>query len=194
MSFLTRHDVTGERELLAVFVEQQADQIATSLYGLSREDLGRAASASAMTLGALARHALLMVEGTVLRVEAAPEASAPAARTPEQAAAEGPIDPSALREEDTAESLAAALREAGAALGAALLAADPATSVPIPRAPWFPTEGEWTVRWVALHLVEELARHAGHADILRESLDGKGTYELNARSDGEPWHAEWAQG
>lgn len=66
--------------------------------------------------------------------------------------------------------------------------------MPIPPAPWFPTEGEWTVRWVALHLVEELARHAGHADILRESLDGKGTYELNARSDGEPWPAEWAQG
>ena len=27
-------------------------------------------------------------------------------------------------------------------------------------------------RWILLHLVEELARHAGHADILRESLDG----------------------
>ena len=43
-------------------------------------------------------------------------------------------------------------------------------------------------------LDEELARHAGHADILRESIDGKGTYELNALSDGEPWPAEWAQG
>jgi hypothetical protein len=27
-------------------------------------------------------------------------------------------------------------------------------------------------RWVLLHLVEELARHAGHADIIRESIDG----------------------
>lgn len=27
-------------------------------------------------------------------------------------------------------------------------------------------------RWVLLHLVEELARHAGHADLIRESLDG----------------------
>ena len=27
-------------------------------------------------------------------------------------------------------------------------------------------------RWVLLHLLEELARHAGHADILRESIDG----------------------
>jgi uncharacterized damage-inducible protein DinB len=30
----------------------------------------------------------------------------------------------------------------------------------------------WTVRWVLLHLIKETARHAGHADIIRESLDG----------------------
>ena len=37
---------------------------------------------------------------------------------------------------------------------------------------------EPTVRWVLLHLVEELARHAGHADVVRESVDGKGAQEL----------------
>jgi hypothetical protein len=36
-------------------------------------------------------------------------------------------------------------------------------------------------------MVEENARHAGHADILRESLDGRTAYELNALADGEPW-------
>jgi uncharacterized damage-inducible protein DinB len=30
----------------------------------------------------------------------------------------------------------------------------------------------WSIRWVLLHLIEETARHAGHADIIRESLDG----------------------
>jgi hypothetical protein len=28
------------------------------------------------------------------------------------------------------------------------------------------------VRWVLLHLIEETARHAGHADVIRESIDG----------------------
>lgn len=28
------------------------------------------------------------------------------------------------------------------------------------------------MRWMLLHLVEEFARHAGHADVIRESLDG----------------------
>jgi uncharacterized damage-inducible protein DinB len=30
----------------------------------------------------------------------------------------------------------------------------------------------WSLRWVLLHLIEETARHAGHADLLRESIDG----------------------
>jgi hypothetical protein len=28
------------------------------------------------------------------------------------------------------------------------------------------------IRWVALHMIEETARHAGHADIIREAIDG----------------------
>ncbi|HEY5221819.1 MAG TPA: DinB family protein [Microbacteriaceae bacterium] len=31
---------------------------------------------------------------------------------------------------------------------------------------------DWTLRWVLLHLIEETARHAGHADLLREAIDG----------------------
>lgn len=34
------------------------------------------------------------------------------------------------------------------------------------------------MRWLVLHLIEETARHAGHADILRESLDGKTAFAL----------------
>ncbi|WP_432123166.1 DinB family protein [Streptomyces sp. S1] len=51
---------------------------------------------------------------------------------------------------------------------------------PLPEAPWFPKDARVTVRWMLLHLVQEAGRHAGHADILRESVDGKGSYELIA--------------
>ena len=34
------------------------------------------------------------------------------------------------------------------------------------------------MRWVLLHLIEETARHAGHADIVRESLDGRTAFAL----------------
>jgi uncharacterized protein (TIGR03086 family) len=46
---------------------------------------------------------------------------------------------------------------------------------PLPAAPWFEPGASWTVRHAALHIVAETAQHAGHADILRESLDGQKT-------------------
>ncbi|MGA3154925.1 MAG: DinB family protein [Streptosporangiaceae bacterium] len=43
---------------------------------------------------------------------------------------------------------------------------------PLPEAPWFEPGASWTVRRVLLHILAETAQHAGHADIIRESLDG----------------------
>ncbi|MET9257942.1 DinB family protein [Streptomyces sp. NPDC003717] len=51
---------------------------------------------------------------------------------------------------------------------------------PVPSAPWFPPEGRVSVRWMCLHLIRETARHAGHADIIRESLDGRSAWDLVA--------------
>ncbi len=34
-------------------------------------------------------------------------------------------------------------------------------------------EGEhWSLRWILVHMIEEYARHCGHADLIRESIDG----------------------
>jgi uncharacterized damage-inducible protein DinB len=68
--------------------------------------------------------------------------------------------------------------------------------VPIPKGvPWFPSDVEaWSVRWVLLHLIEETARHAGHADILRESIDGATAFPLMAAAEGwppTPWLQPW---
>jgi Protein of unknown function (DUF664) len=66
----------------------------------------------------------------------------------------------------------------------------------VPRdAPWFPADVEaWSVRWVIEHLISELGRHAGHADIIRESIDGATMYELVAAAEGlapQPWLTPW---
>ncbi|QJY50351.1 DinB family protein [Pseudonocardia broussonetiae] len=45
-------------------------------------------------------------------------------------------------------------------------------SHPLPDAPWYPDDS-FTARQVLLHLIAETSRHAGHADILRETLDGR---------------------
>ncbi|MGQ0576424.1 MAG: DinB family protein [Pseudonocardia sp.] len=45
-------------------------------------------------------------------------------------------------------------------------------SHPLPEAPWFEAGKRWSARRVFLHIVAETAQHAGHADILREAIDG----------------------
>jgi hypothetical protein len=46
------------------------------------------------------------------------------------------------------------------------------TTQPLPEAPWFQPGARWSARRVLLHIATETAQHAGHADIIRESLDG----------------------
>lgn len=43
---------------------------------------------------------------------------------------------------------------------------------PLPEAPWFPPGARWSARRVLLHILAETSQHAGHADIIREALDG----------------------
>jgi Protein of unknown function (DUF664) len=43
---------------------------------------------------------------------------------------------------------------------------------PLPQAPWFEAGASWSARRVLLHVIAETAQHAGHADIIREALDG----------------------
>jgi hypothetical protein len=57
--------------------------------------------------------------------------------------------------------------------------------------PWIPAGLRWTPRWVLLHLIEEVARHAGHADVVRESIDNATCWTLMAAAEG--WSMEaWA--
>jgi uncharacterized damage-inducible protein DinB len=45
-------------------------------------------------------------------------------------------------------------------------------SHPLPEAPWFEQGARWSARRVLLHVIAETAQHAGHADVIRESIDG----------------------
>jgi uncharacterized damage-inducible protein DinB len=75
--------------------------------------------------------------------------------------------------------------------------ADLGQPVPVPSdARWCPSDVEaWSVRWVLLHLITETARHAGHADIVRQSIDGATAYPLMAAAEQWPssrWITPWS--
>ncbi|MFE5242243.1 MULTISPECIES: DinB family protein [unclassified Streptomyces] len=66
-----------------------------------------------------------------------------------------------------------AYEEAARATDEAAAKALPDAEVPLPPAPWEPgVVRHWQTRKILLHLLQETAQHAGHADIVRESVDG----------------------
>ncbi|RII90074.1 DinB family protein [Clavibacter michiganensis] len=66
------------------------------------------------------------------------------------------------------------------------------------RVPWWPGEaGRVTVQRIAVHLIAELNRHAGHADVLRELVDGSAGLRVDngnlPEGDAAFWRAEHAE-
>jgi len=58
-----------------------------------------------------------------------------------------------------------------------IVAATPDLSVsyPLPVAPWFEPGASWSIRRAVLHVIAETSQHAGHADMIRETIDGQKT-------------------
>lgn len=179
MAFLPAQ-ASGERDVLRTFLSQQFGQARSSVYGLTDEQLDLTPSASAFSLSGLLHHLIDVADGWGALLAAAPDRPSEGAGT-----ADDGHDRSA-QERLTAEVLLTRFDRAAAELDRAVAAVDLDIHVCRPEGAWFPEElTGWQARWVITHLIAEVARHAGHADIIRESLDGKQSYELNARADGE---------
>ncbi|EWT01571.1 hypothetical protein N865_09800 [Intrasporangium oryzae NRRL B-24470] len=187
--------VRDERENLIAYIEQQRDAFATVAFGLTEEQIRLAPTAGTLTIGGLIKHVTTCERGWVDRIAAAPNPPPPPKESFEERVAAYGQD-FVVTDDDTLESLLAALAAEGVRTREVLGSADLDAPVPVPRdAPWFPRDVDaWSVRWVAGHLVEELARHAGHADIVRESIDGATMYALLAAREGwpeTPWLRPW---
>jgi hypothetical protein len=117
------------------------------------------------------------------RVHTAPALTAADQRPVDQQAAEFGSKFVMDEDENLVDVLAAFADSSADAIGL-VETADLDTVVPVPPGvPWFPQDGSsWTVRYVFFKFIEELTRHAGHADIIRESIDGATLYELFAAS------------
>ncbi|MFN8190003.1 MAG: DinB family protein [Nocardioidaceae bacterium] len=186
--------VATEKDALHAYVLQQQDAFRAAVFGLTDDQAGRAASASTLTPGTLVKHVTATQRSWLDSVLAAPELPVDD-RTQEQQYADWQTQFTWLPGDTVADVLAAFDAVSGEVLDA-IRDADLDTAVPVPPAPWNPRDIEaWSVRWVWFHLIEELARHAGHADIVRESLDGATMYPLVAAREGfpaTPWLTPWS--
>lgn len=186
--------LTSEQDLLLGYLRQQQDAFRAVAFGLTDAQIGRQASPSTLSVGSLLKHAAGVQRAWADKIAAAPERPSDAATT-EQKMAEHAAQHT-WTDEDSVDAVLGDFDEACRSTLAVIQGADLDAAVPVPRdAPWFPQDVEsWPVRWVVLHLIQELARHAGHADIIREGIDGATMYELMAALEGWPetdWLKPW---
>lgn len=80
-----------------------------------------------------------------------------------------------LSDAETLDVLRARIESVGAASAELLRTLDLDQTHPLPEAPWFEPGASWSVRRVAIHMLAEISQHAGHADIIREAIDGHKT-------------------
>jgi hypothetical protein len=177
----------GERQTLIEFLAFNQNAFFSVAYGLTDEQARSTPSVSALSIGGLIKHAAGVQRGWAQRAASAPEFPPPDPRPIEEQMAEYQ-DQYVMRDDESLAGLLEDLRAANAETLRAFADKDLDTPVPVPpEVPWFPKDVEhWSVRWVALHLIEELTRHAGHADIIRESIDRATMYELMAANEGWP--------
>ena len=181
--------VSGEADAIAAFLAQQQDAFRALLFGLTPAQAAEAPSASSLSIGGLVRHVTSVQRSWLASAETAPEVPTPDG-------VDAYLDGFRFDADGSLDDLVAAFDEVSAAVLDAVRRLDLDTPVPVPDAPWFPQDVEaWSVRWVWFHVIEEVTRHAGHGDIVRESIDGATMYELLAGREGwpaTPWITPWA--
>ncbi len=163
-----------ERGTLLAFVEAQRAALRESVLGLSEEQAASRPSASELSLSGLLKHAA-QVELNWLRLAQ----QQPGGTSQAEPAEDGQRNETSwgeafqLVDGESIPSVLAFWDGVTKELEAFVLDLASLDEVfPLPPAPWFPKDGKVSMRWLLLHLVEEYARHAGHADIVRETLDG----------------------
>jgi len=173
-------DATGERADLVDVLRKHRDLFRRTLAGLTDEQARLTPTASALSLGGLVKHvaateqewARFVVEGPA----EAPDidwANVDWANPPPQV--QQYADGFRMVEGETLGNLLTRYAEIAAATDEMVLTVDLDVRQPLPEAPWFEPGASWSARRVFLHVVAETAQHAGHADIIRESIDGQKT-------------------
>jgi predicted enzyme related to lactoylglutathione lyase/uncharacterized damage-inducible protein DinB len=184
--------VATETDAIHAFLAQAQDAFRVLLHGLTPRQAAIAPSASSLSVGGLVKHVTAVQRGWLASAEAAPARAADSERSE---GVEDYLEGFTFRETDSLDDLLAAYDEVSAAVLDGVRRLDLDAPVPVPDAPWFPKDvGAWSVRWVWWHLMGELSRHAGHGDIVRETVDGATTYPLVAAREGLadlPWLPAW---
>jgi hypothetical protein len=154
--------ILAERDALGGFLDVQRDGLIRKIEGVSDADARRTPTASALSLLGIVKHCALWERRWFQVVMAG-------RRFPgewPEGDYTGMAEDFVVGERDTVDYWVASYREQAAI--SREITAGLELDAPCARTDL----ADRNLRWVLLHLIEETARHAGHADIIRETLDG----------------------
>jgi uncharacterized damage-inducible protein DinB len=160
--------VAGERADLLQSLARQRYFLRHTTRGLTDEQAAQRTTASALSLGGLIKHVALTERQWMRFIVEGPAAmSWDEASTGDWMAGFEMLDGETLA--DLLETYAQVAQRTEELV---VQLPDLDAAQPLPAAPWFEPGARWSARRVLLHVIAETAQHAGHADIIRESLDG----------------------
>jgi len=179
--------VNNEQEGLLGYLAQMRYVVRLTAYGLSEEQLRATPSASELSVGGIIKHCASTEENWLATIR----------REPQSVDFQQYVANFKLADGETIEDVFARYDRIAARTEKTIAEiADLGQDVPVDHSvPWNPKDlDNWSVRWVLLHLIQETARHAGHADIIREAIDGGTAYPIMAAAEGwpeSPWMKPW---
>ncbi|MFE7439217.1 DinB family protein [Streptomyces chartreusis] len=172
MNETSNNTVTDERSDLLETLAKHRHFLRFTTRDLTDEQAGQRTTASELCLGGLIKHVTSTERRWAEFIQQGPSAM-PDFKDMTEADFAKRADDFRMLPGETLEGVLAAYEEV-AAVTDKLVAdlPDLNASHPLPEAPWFEPGARWSARRVLLHIIAETAQHSGHADIIRESLDG----------------------
>ena len=158
-------EITG----LVRYLDQQLAAIRASAYGLTEQQARETPCRSALSIGGIIKHTAHGMRGAVERLT-----TEVTEQPVDEAALAAFMDSFTVRDDETVAATIAEFDHARAELLATMATTDPARETVAPPAPWhgIAVARPIRARYHLVHMIEEWARHAGHADIVREQIDG----------------------
>ncbi|MEV6341832.1 DinB family protein [Actinoplanes sp. NPDC051851] len=179
--------IDSEQEGLLAYLAQMRYVLKLTAHGLTEEQLRAAPSASPLSVGGLIKHCVSTEENWISTVRGGDQKPDFAAYQENFALADG----------ETIEDVFARYDRAATETEKTVTEIDDlGYRIPVDHSvPWNSKEMDhFTLRYILLHLIQETARHAGHADIIRETVDGATAFPLMAAAEGwpeTPWLKPW---